>query len=62
VLFDYHPNIRVILPTAGGIRSVRIKDLTTLAAVWTVEVGTQEFDPTLGQRMFLGTGRSQASG
>jgi cytidine deaminase len=47
VLFDYHPNIRVILPTAEGVRSVRIKDLMPLGAVWTVEEGTQEFDPTI---------------
>lgn len=45
VLFDYHPNIRVILPTATGVRSVRIKDLMPLGAVWTVEEGTQQFDP-----------------
>lgn len=47
VLFDYHPNIRVILPTAGGVKSVRIKDLMPLAAAWTVEGGTQQFDPTI---------------
>jgi cytidine deaminase len=47
VLFDYHPAIRVLLPTPGGIRSVRIKDLMPLAAVWTVEEGTQPFDPAL---------------
>ncbi|MGW5255831.1 cytidine deaminase family protein [Streptomyces sp. NPDC004012] len=33
VLFDYHPSIRVILPTPEGIKSVRIKDLMPLAAV-----------------------------
>jgi cytidine deaminase len=47
VLFDYHPDIRVILPTAEGIKSVRIKDLMPLAAVWTVESGTQQFDPAI---------------
>jgi cytidine deaminase len=47
VLFDYHPNIRVILPTPDGVRSVRIKDIMPLAAVWTVEDGTQSFDPSL---------------
>ena len=47
VLFDYHPNIRVILPTADGVRSVRIRELMPLAAVWTVEDGTQAFDPTI---------------
>jgi cytidine deaminase len=45
VLFDYYPDIRVILPTADGVKSVRIKDLMPLAAVWTVEEGTQQFDP-----------------
>lgn len=47
VLFDYHPDIRVILPTAEGIKSVRIKDLMPLAAVWTAESGTQQFDPAI---------------
>lgn len=47
VLFDYHPNIRVILPTPEGIRSVRIKDLMPLGAVWTVEEGMQPFDPAI---------------
>jgi cytidine deaminase len=45
ILFDYHPRIRVILPTEQGVRSVRITDLMPLAARWTVEAGTQEFDP-----------------
>ena len=30
ILFDYHPGIRVILPTPDGIQSVRIKDLMPL--------------------------------
>jgi cytidine deaminase len=47
VLFDYHPRIRVLLPTEQGIRSVRVKDLIPLGAVWTVEEGTQEFDPAV---------------
>jgi cytidine deaminase len=47
VLFDYHPGIRVILPTPQGIRSVSIRDLMPLGAVWTVEDGTQPFDPTI---------------
>lgn len=47
VLFDYHPNIRVILPTAVGVRSVPIKDLMPLAAIWTVDAGTQQFDPAI---------------
>ncbi len=47
VLFDYHPDIRVVLPTAGGVKSVRIKDLMPLAASWTIGTGTQPFDPAL---------------
>jgi cytidine deaminase len=47
VLFDYHPSIRVILPTSQGIRSVRITDLMPLGAVWTPEEGTQDFDPAI---------------
>jgi hypothetical protein len=47
VLFDYYPDIRVILPTAEGVRIVRVRDLMPLGAVWTVEDGTQEFDPTI---------------
>ncbi|MFF4960692.1 cytidine deaminase family protein [Streptomyces sp. NPDC001222] len=47
VLFDYHPSIRVILPTPEGIKSVRIKDLMPLAAVWTPESGTQPFDQSI---------------
>ncbi|WP_406450512.1 cytidine deaminase [Streptomyces sp. NBC_00876] len=41
VLFDYHPGIRVILPTPEGLRSVRIKDLMPLAGGWTIEGGAQ---------------------
>jgi cytidine deaminase len=40
VLFDYHPDIRVILPTDDGVRSVTVTDLMPLAARWTVESGT----------------------
>jgi cytidine deaminase len=47
VLFDYHPNIRVILPTADGVRSVRIRDLMPLGAVWSVQDGTGVYDPTI---------------
>lgn len=47
VLFDYHPRIRVLLPTEQGIRSVRVTDLMPFGAVWTVEEGTQEFDPAV---------------
>jgi cytidine deaminase len=35
ILFDYHPKIRVILPTPDGIRSVKITDLMPLGAAWT---------------------------
>lgn len=45
VLFDYHPSVRVILPTEHGVRSVLITDLLPLAAVWTVDGGTQPYDP-----------------
>ncbi|MFC7304304.1 cytidine deaminase family protein [Streptomyces monticola] len=41
VLFDYHPDIRVILPTPEGLRSVRIRDLMPLAGGWTIEGGAQ---------------------
>lgn len=47
ILFDYHPTIRVLLPTPDGPRSVRIQDLMPLAARWTAESGTQPYDPTL---------------
>jgi cytidine deaminase len=47
ILLDYHPRIRVLLPTAEGIRSVRIVDLMPLGAVWTLDEGTQPFDPEL---------------
>ena len=47
ILFDYHPGIRVILPTPQGVRSVRIKDLMPLGAVWSADGGTGEFDPDM---------------
>jgi cytidine deaminase len=53
VLFDYHPDIRVILPTEQGVRSVRITDLMPLNARWTPEGGTGDFDP----RVFEDTGQ-----
>jgi hypothetical protein len=31
----------------AGVRSVRIKDVMPLGAVWTVEEGTQDFDPAV---------------
>lgn len=46
VLSDYYPQIRVILPTPDGLRSVRIKDLMPLAFVWPVHGGTRQFDPS----------------
>jgi cytidine deaminase len=47
VLFDYHPGIRVILPTPEGVRSVKITDLMPLGAVWSATEGTQAFDPAI---------------
>lgn len=47
VLFDYHPGIRVLLPTEFGVRSVLIADLMPLAALWTVDGGTQPHDPAV---------------
>ena len=47
VLFDYHPRIRVILPTPQGVRSVRITDLMPLGAVCTPDEGTREFNPSI---------------
>ena len=44
VLFDYHPGIRVLLPTAQGVRVATIEDLMPFAAAWTMERGTQPFD------------------
>ncbi len=50
VLFDYYPGSRVILPTEHGVRSVLITDLMPLAALWTVDSGTQSFDSALFTR------------
>lgn len=36
----------MILPTGEGLKSVLITDLMPLAAQWTVEGGTQPYDPT----------------
>ena len=44
VLLDYYPAIRVVLPTEVGVRSVSIQELMPLAAVWTLEGGTQQYD------------------
>jgi len=35
ILFDYHPDIRVILPTPQGPKSVTINDLMPLGFFWT---------------------------
>jgi cytidine deaminase len=43
VLFDYHPEIRVLVPTHDGVRNVRIADLMPLAGRW---------DPAKGSRTF----------
>ncbi|NGN66282.1 cytidine deaminase [Streptomyces sp. A7024] len=34
ILFDYHPGIRVLLPTPAGVRSVRVEDLLPLPTPW----------------------------
>jgi cytidine deaminase len=34
VLFDYHPDIRVIMPTLDGTKSVWIRDLVPLGTLW----------------------------
>jgi cytidine deaminase len=47
VLFDYHPVVRVILPTEEGVKSVLISDLMPLAKLWTVEGGTHPYNPGL---------------
>lgn len=44
VLLDYHPSIRVVLPTAVGVRSVTIADLMPLAAQWTVDGGMESVE------------------
>lgn len=44
VLFDYHPGIRVLLPTAEGVRATTIEALMPYAAAWTIDGGTQDFD------------------
>lgn len=39
VLLDYHPRIRVLLPTTDGVRSVRIVDLLPLGVRRTLSAG-----------------------
>lgn len=40
VLFDYYPNVRVILPTREGLRSVEITDLVPLATARSLDNGS----------------------
>ena len=44
VLLDYHPGIRVVLPTPDGWRSVVIEDLMPLASLWSFEGGSSVGD------------------
>ncbi len=44
ILFDYHPGIRVILPTSAGVRVVTIEALMPFAAAWSMESGMQPID------------------
>ncbi|MHA6696145.1 cytidine/deoxycytidylate deaminase family protein [Homoserinimonas sp. A520] len=44
VLFDYYQGIRVLLPTADGVRVATIEALMPFAAVWSMEGGTEQFD------------------
>ena len=39
ILFDYHPEIRVILPTPVGLRSIAVADLMPLAFAWSIDGG-----------------------
>ncbi len=45
ILLDYHPLIRVLLPTTDGMRSVRIVDLMPLVTVRTAEAAGQHGIP-----------------
>ena len=44
VLFDYYPGVRVLLPTAEGVRVATVEALMPFAAAWTLEGGTQQID------------------
>jgi len=44
VLFDYHPGIRVLLPTAEGVRVATIETLMPFAAAWSMADGVGQFD------------------
>lgn len=46
ILFDYYPGIRVLLPTAEGVRATTVETLIPLAAAWIIDSGTQDFDST----------------
>ncbi|MFD0385427.1 cytidine deaminase family protein [Streptomyces stramineus] len=50
VLFDYHPGIRVIVPSAQGVGSVAIRDLMPFATAWSPDEGAVAFrgDPPGG--------------
>ena len=41
VLADFYPEVRVILPTPEGVRSVLVEDLLPLASVWSFEEGSR---------------------
>ena len=41
VLFDHHRDVRVILPTPQGPRTVAISDLMPLATAWSFEHGSE---------------------
>ncbi|WP_127500153.1 cytidine deaminase family protein [Actinoplanes solisilvae] len=45
ILFDYHPGIRVLLPTDRGVCSVVVEDLMPLSARWSSETGAQPYSP-----------------
>ncbi|MFJ2739495.1 cytidine deaminase family protein [Streptomyces sp. NPDC087440] len=50
VLLDYHPGIRVLLPTAEGVRSVVIEDLMPYGARWTPDEGMAPVGQEEGQK------------
>ena len=41
ILLDLHPDVRVILPTRDGVKSVSIQDLLPMATTWSFEEGSQ---------------------
>lgn len=42
ILLDYHPDIRVLVPTADGVRSVDVASLLPLPTAWTPERGDSD--------------------